>query len=159
MLQLPFAQTPNQTLNVRFPVRDLADRLLWKRYEKFAEAYATLKSLDTKDAAAGSGPNCTAEQKRAFKKWEAAITLADRAARKVISTPANTIQGMLMKIHLAGFLSDGCAAGTFSMPYRGIAADGEPQFWQPNRIGENRSDEFKLVLCLRDDLHRMQVSR
>ena len=65
---------------------------------------------------AGSLPTGTKEQKAPHRKWERAIDVALNKARAVVAAPAQTLEGMLMKIHVAGFTLDDTKAGTFSTP-------------------------------------------
>jgi hypothetical protein len=80
------------------------DERLWSLYEKFERAYFKMIGRYSEEADRGSGSNPTAEQKTAHKKWERALTAADNAAKRVVSEPAQTGDGLLMKIHVAGFL-------------------------------------------------------
>ena len=50
-------------------------------------------------------PTGTKEQKAPHRKWGRAIDVALNKARPVVAAPAQTLEGMLMKIHVAGFIA------------------------------------------------------
>jgi hypothetical protein len=91
-------------------------------------------------AAAGSIDGATKEEKAAQRKWERACNDATERARAVINAPALTLEGMLMKIHVAGFNVFYTKTYTFSAPYHGMICGGRsPQHWEPaNRFHPER---------------------
>lgn len=70
--------------------------------------------------------------------------------------PALTLEGMLMKIHVAGFNFNHTKPDTFSAPYHGmLCGDRSPQHWEPT----SDSDELALIASIRADLHRFAGRR
>lgn len=65
---------------------------------------------------------------------------------KILRARANTIDGMLMKMHVAGFLI-GPAKGTFSVETK----SGRRRWKLPYTP---KTPELRLILSLRDDLQR-----
>jgi hypothetical protein len=122
------------------------DELLWALYDKFERAYNRMKLLDTPEAMKGSLSTSTPEQQKAFKKWERAGNSAFRAARRVLAESALTNDGLLMKIHVAGFEFD-AQQGTFTMPYRGL----QTPDWSPSRFS---TDEAHFIVSIGEDLKR-----
>lgn len=132
------------------PLRVPGDEQLWSLYDNFERAYNRMKSLETAEASAGSGREATPEQKSAHKRWEHAASSAFRAARRVMAEPAHTRNGLLMKIHVAGFDLD-TAKGTFTMPYRGI----DSPAWKAGRFSDAGAD---FVASIADDLRRAKLA-
>ncbi|THD76155.1 MAG: hypothetical protein E7813_00150 [Bradyrhizobium sp.] len=123
------------------------DADLFKLHDRFCDAYAAMKKHDTPTSSEGSGGNATKEQKAAFRKWESAAGEAFKRAKAVIDAPALTLEGMLMKFHVAGFVITDSKPGTFTGPYQsGIRR------WAPNRLA---GDNVEIIVSLRDDLHRL----
>jgi hypothetical protein len=134
-----------------------ADAELFRLHDKFVEAYvAVLFYRKAGGGGAGSGPRATKQEKVAQRKWERAVDDATDRARAVINAPALTLEGMLMKIHVAGFNFTYTKPDTFSAPYHGMIAEGGlPQHWEPS---EDR-DELALIASIRNDLHRFAGRR
>lgn len=122
------------------------DEVLWSLYDKFERAYFRMKLLDTPESREGTLSTSTPEAKKAHKKWERAGNAAFRAGRRVLAEPALTGDGLLMKIHVAGFEFD-AQAGTFTMPYRGL----QTQDWRPSRFSP---DEAHFIVSIGEDLKR-----
>src|ERR1700722_19162572 len=81
-----------------------ADAELFRLHDKFCKAYAAvLFYRNAGGGGAGSLDSATKEEKVAQRKWERACNDATERARAVIDAPALTLEGMLMKIHIAGF--------------------------------------------------------
>jgi hypothetical protein len=135
-----------------------ADADLFKLHDKFCKAYAAmLSSQRAGGSGAGSLSSGTKEEKATTRKWERAVDEAMSRARAVIAAPALTLEGMLMKIHVAGFNIDDTKPGTFSVPYHGGICQTGAQHWD---AGENNErDEVALIVSLRDDLHRFSRKR
>jgi hypothetical protein len=74
-------------------------------------------------------------------------------ALEVITAPAFTLEGMLMKLHVMGFVILEAKPGTFSLPYR----SGMP-LWEIGNLGQD-NDDLALIVSLRDDLHRLMGRR
>lgn len=130
----------------------IGDDALWKLHDEFCREYEDEKAFYTPEAQAGSRKNATAAQKRASRTWMRQVDRTTAAANRVMSAPATTIFGMLMKLHIAGYII-GTTAGTFSVPYRGFDANLEPQQWRVPF--KPRTPELSLILSLRDDLQRL----
>src|SRR4051812_29828240 len=96
-----------------------ADADLFKLHDKFCKAYGGVLA-NRNGAGAGSLTTSTKEEKALHRKWMRAVDEATTFARAVIASPALTLEGMLMKIHIAGFAIDGTKPGTFSAPYHGM---------------------------------------
>lgn len=145
MLQTPSTQARSSKLLIG----PLMDRELQKAYRVFERAYTAMKTADTKEASAGSGLSATPEQTTAHKAWEKASEKAFKAAHAVMVTPCSTIEGMLLKIQVAGFhIAD--AQGKPS-PF----AD-QPD-WTPAHSYFSGDPETVAMICsLRDDLRRLQ---
>ncbi|MFB6449070.1 hypothetical protein [Bradyrhizobium tunisiense] len=126
------------------------DEHLWSLYDNFERAYNRMKSLETPEASAGSGRDATPEQKAAHRRWERACSGAFRAARRVMSEPALTGNGLLMKLHVAGFELD-TAKGTFTMPYRGV----ETPAWRAGRFSDAGAE---FVASIAEDLRRAKLA-
>ncbi|MEY9465832.1 gas vesicle protein [Bradyrhizobium ottawaense] len=126
------------------------DDRLWSLYAEFERAYNRMKALETSEASAGSGRDATPEQKAAHRQWERACSRAFRAARRVMAEPALTGNGLLMKIHVAGFELD-TAKGTFTMPYRGI----DTPAW---RAGQFSDAGAEFVASIAEDLRRAKLA-
>jgi hypothetical protein len=134
-----------------------ADAELFRLHDKFCKAYAAV--LFYKKAgggSAGSVDSATKKEKVAQRKWERACDDATERARAVINAPALTLEGMLMKIHIAGFNFTYTKPGTFSSPYHGMICETGVQHWEPSG---NDKDELALIVSLRDDLHRFSGRR
>jgi len=123
-----------------------SEERLWAAYGVFERAHEKMTSLDTADARAGSLGIATSKQRAAHKKWERALDAADKAAKRVMSEPAITSPGMLLKIHVAGFVF-AAARGSFKMPYLGD----ETARWQPGPYG---GEEAAFIASIGDDLRR-----
>jgi hypothetical protein len=128
-----------------------ADADLFKLHDAFCKTYAAV--LQLRGGGAGSLDTGTTQEKARQRKWEHAVNIATDKANAVIAAPAVTLEGMLMKIHVAGFAFDCVKPGTFRAPYStGI------QHWEPSGLAEGRS-EIALIVSLRDDLHRLSGRR
>jgi hypothetical protein len=130
------------------PFAKTADADLFKLHDKFCAAYQKMKELDV-----GAVEKGTKEQRARYRKWERSISVATDRGRDVIVAPAFTLEGMLMKLHVMGFVIDDTKPGTFSVPYcSGIRP------WQVGGICED-DDNLALIVSLRDDLHRLMGRR
>jgi hypothetical protein len=127
------------------------DAKLFKLHDAFCDAYATMKGLDG-GAGAGSRKLGSKEEKAVNRRWERAVDTAVEKARAVIAAPAFTMEGMLMKLHIAGFAITGTKPGTFTMPYE----IGGSQQWQPGRCANH--DEAAIIVSLRADLQNFRTS-
>jgi hypothetical protein len=135
-----------------------ADAELFTLHDKFCKAYtAVLYYQRAGGGGEGSVPSGTREQKAAQRKWERACDDATEKARAVIDAPALTLEGMLMKIHIAGFNFTYTKPGTFSAPYHGMICGTGIQHWDAGQ--NNEKDELALIVSLRDDLHRLMGRR
>lgn len=129
------------------------DAKLWKLHDEFCCEYAKLKKLDTREANAGSGLKASASARRAFKKWEDQLSVTDALARRIASSRAFTLDGMLMKIQVAGSVFDWVGK---SYEHRSYTA--HEGLWVPNpRPLSPHSDEDLLIVSLRADLLRLQA--
>jgi hypothetical protein len=133
-----------------------ADAKLFKLHDTFVKAYATMQQYKG-GAGAGSLPTGTKEERALYRKWQRALDDATQKARAVVDAPAVTLEGMLMKIHVAGFTLSHTKPGTFSVPYHGMLCKNGPQSWEPGKFSEE--DEIALIVSLRDDLHRFSGRR
>jgi len=132
-----------------------ADAELFKLHDKFHSAYAAVLQLQA--AGAGNTATGTKEEKALHRKWQRAMGDAMQKARAVVAAPALTLEGMLMKIHVAGFTLNDTKAGTFSVPYHGMICKNGPQHWEPGKFSDG--DEVALIVSLRGDLHRFSGRR
>jgi hypothetical protein len=133
-----------------------ADAELFRLHDKFCKAYsAVLFYRKAGGGGAGSLASGTKAEKAAQRKWERACNDATERARAVINAPALTLEGMLMKIHIAGFNISYTKPDTFSVPYHGMICDTGVQHWEP----ASDDDELALIVSLRDDLHRFAGRR
>lgn len=129
------------------------DARIWKLHDEFCREYAKLKKLDTREASAGSAAKAPASARRAFKKWEDQLSVTDRAARRIAASRAFTLDGMLMKIQVAGSVFDWVGK---SYEHRSYTA--HEGLWMPNpRPLSPHSDEDLLIVSLRADLLRLQA--
>jgi hypothetical protein len=98
----------------------IADVELFKLHDAFAKSYERMKKCDTPAAKRGSGPKSTKQDQAAFRKWEAAASDAFDQAEVVVGSSASTLEGMLMKLHVAGFAITGADKATtrFGNPAR-----------------------------------------
>ena len=126
--------------------RAAGDERLWSLYDKFERAYFRVNELDTPASRVGSLSSATPKEKKAQNQWARAADAAFRAARRVLAEPALTGDGLLMKIHVAGFEFD-AARGTFTMPYEGAST---PQ-WSPSGLS---NDECAFIKSIGADLRR-----
>jgi hypothetical protein len=122
------------------------DAELFRLHDRFCAAYEKMKKYDVpgkSDLSTG-----TKEGKRLHRKWESASNVAFDRGRAVIDALALTLEGMLMKLHIAGFVITGTKRGTFSGPYKSGT-----RLWEPGGLyGDD--DEIAIIVSLRDDLHR-----
>ena len=133
-----------------------ADAELFRLHDKFCKAYsAVLYYRKAGGGGAGSLDDATKEEKVAQRKWERACNDATERARAVIDAPALTLEGMLMKIHIAGFAFNHTKLDTFSAPYHGMICNTSVQQWEP----ASDDDELALIVSLRNDLHRFAGRR
>jgi hypothetical protein len=127
-----------------------ADAELFKHHDAFAKSYARMKKLDTPAAKRGSSSKSTKQDQAAFRKWEAAASDAFDNADVVIGSSASTLEGMLMKLHVAGFSMG--APDTFTGPYQG-----NNPLWESGRFGDDEA--ITIIVSLRNDLHRFAGRR
>lgn len=130
-----------------------ADEALFKLHDKFSDAYCEVLFLR------GGSDLSTASKKEKgiHRRWERAVNVAVDRARAVARAPAYTLEGMLMKIHVAGFAIGEYAKDSFSAPYHGmICSSGKPQEWQPR---DPDDDAGALLVSLRADLQRFAGRR
>jgi hypothetical protein len=134
-----------------------ADAELFRLHDKFCKAYAAVLFYRKGGGGGGVGSldSATKEEKIAQRKWERACDDATERARAVINAPALTLEGMLMKIHIAGFNFTYVKPGTFSSPYHGMICETGVQHWEP----AEDEDRLALIVSLRDDLHRFSGRR
>jgi hypothetical protein len=138
------------TIQVKNP-----DAELFNLHDRFCAAYGKMKKYDTPSTSNGSLSTGTKEEKRLHRKWEAACEVAFRKARAVLEAPAYTLEGMLTKLHVAGFSIIHTKPGTFTGPdYRSGT-----RLWEPGTFGDDQSEEMALIVSLRDDLHRFAGRR
>src|SRR5258708_7934674 len=93
----------------------IADAKLFKLHDTFVKAYATMQQYE--GGARVSSSSRTKEEAALYRKWQRAVDDATQKARAVVDAPAVTLEGMLMKIHVAGFTLTHTKPGTFSAPY------------------------------------------
>jgi len=129
-----------------------ADAELFKRHDAFAKSYARMKKCDTPAASRGSLASSTKQERAAFHKWERVSGEASEKARAVIDAPAFTLEGMLMKLHVAGFAITDTKPGTFTGPYQSNI-----RLWEPGKDVEG--EEIAIFVSLRNDLHRFAGRR
>jgi hypothetical protein len=129
-----------------------ADAELFKRHDAFAKSYAREEKLHTPSAIRGSGSKSTKQDQAAHRKWEEAASDAFDMACVVVESSASTLEGMLMKLHVAGFVIRGTKPGTFTGPYRG-----NNPLWEPGSFAEG--EEITIITSLRNDLHRFAGRR
>jgi hypothetical protein len=138
-----------------------ADDALFKLHDNFCWAYAAMLQLE--DGASVIEKTANKEEMALYRKWNNSVSVATDKARAVIAAPAHTLEGMLMKIHIAGFNFDRRKPGTFSAPYHGMACltNGRvvPQQWEPGGLLGSSADEFALIVSIRGDLQRFAGSR
>jgi hypothetical protein len=135
-----------------------ADAELFKLHDKFCKAYAAvLHYRAAGGGGAGSVDGASKEEKLAQRKWERACDDATEKARAVIDAPAVTLEGMLMKIHIAGFNFTYTKPDTFSAPYQSKICKNSHQDWEPAK--SNETDEIALIVSLRNDLQRFSGRR
>ena len=131
-----------------------ADPALFAAYQKFTEAYEQAQAARTADSDAGSGGNATPEQKRAHEYWEQLLGRSEELARELTATPAQTIEGMLLKIHIAGYWQE--KPGKAFKPLLGAP---DWVLLPPHRRDDNGwafcTDDQALLAGLRDDLRRL----
>jgi hypothetical protein len=134
-----------------------ADAELFRLHDRFIEAYVAVAYYGKAGGGgAGSVNSATKKEKVAQRKWERACDDATKRARAIINAPALTLEGMLMKIHIAGFNFTYTKPGTFTAPYHGMICEGGlPQYWEPS----SDSDELALIASIRSDLHRFAGRR
>jgi hypothetical protein len=134
-----------------------ADAELFRLHDRFCDAYVeVLFHRKAGGGGAGSLASGTKAEKAVQRKFERACDEATERARAVINAPALTLEGMLMKIHVAGFNFTWTKPGTFSAPYHGMICEGGlPQHWE---IGDDR-DELALIASIRSDLYRFSGRR
>jgi hypothetical protein len=135
-----------------------ADAEIFRLHDKFCDAYVTvLFHRKAGGGGAGSLASGTKAEKAVQRKFERACDEATERARAVINAPALTLEGMLMKIHVAGFNFTYIKPDTFSAPYHGMVCEGRlPQHWEPS---EKDRDELVLIASIRNDLHRFAGKR
>jgi hypothetical protein len=135
-----------------------ADAKLFKLHDDFCKTYNTVLAFSAAGGGgAGSLSTGTKEERAANRKWQRAIEVATDKARAVIAAPAVTLEGMLIKIHVAGFNITDTKPGTFSAPYHGGICKTDIQHWEPGKFAEG--DEIALIVSLRSDLHRFAGRR
>jgi hypothetical protein len=137
-----------------------ADAELFRLHDKFCKAYAAVLQCGDMEGAGGREGSLSTgkkEQKASNRKWERACDQATEKARAVIAAPAFTLEGMLMKIHIAGFNINDTKPGTFSAPYHGMICETGAQHWDKGE--KNEHDEVALIVSLRDDLLRFAGKR
>jgi hypothetical protein len=129
----------------KYTTAKTADADLFKLHDKFAAAYRKMKEWDL-----GAVENGTKEQKARWRKWESALREVTDIGHAIVVAKAFTLEGMLMKLHVVGFVIDDTKPGTFDGPYQ----KGAPQRpWEPGKFC-GPSAELSLVISLRDDLRR-----
>lgn len=121
---------------------------LWQLHDKFCVEHGKLMALDNADTEAGdpAHKHATPSQRRSFRNWEKQLYRTDAAAMKVVRARASSIDGMLTKMNVVGFLI-GPAKGTFSV----VTKSGRRRWKLPYTP---KTPELKLILSLRDDLRR-----
>ena len=148
---------PSRTKSVNTEFSRAGDEALWHLHDLFVLEYAALLALDTPEMQEGTRAGATAKQKRAFKAWEKQLNVCDAACCAVFLAPANTVHGMLMKIHIAGFRLE-CSGRSFSAPYHGKdVVTGSPQAWTPHPIFMD-NNEANLIVSIRSDLHALRAT-
>jgi hypothetical protein len=147
---------PISTSKIKSAHVKTADDALFKLHDNFCMAYSDVLAL--RSGGRVRAATATKDERKLEKKWGRSVNVATDKARAVIEAPAHTLEGMLMKIHIAGFAFDHTKPGTFSAPYHGlICASGKPQQWEPHESWE--SSEIDLIVSLRDDLERFGGKR
>lgn len=133
------------------------DARLWKLHDEFCREQAKLSKLDTREASVGSGAGAPAPAKRAFKKWEDQLSVTDRVARKIAAARAFTLDGMLMKIQVAGSVFDWIGK---SFKHRTYVSHDQGKLWNAGKTGIGGyplTEEEALIVSLRDDLLRLHA--
>jgi hypothetical protein len=67
-----------------------ADAKLFKLHDTFYKAYETMQQYEGGE-----------EESPFYRKWQRAVDDATKKARAIVAAPALTLEGMLMKIHVA----------------------------------------------------------
>lgn len=119
------------------------DRALMEKYRKFEVAWAALREaqkLDKNDLSTG-----TAEERANHRVWERAVDRAFAAAKKVFVSPADTIEGMLLKIRVFGF-------------FVGNGHEKLQDLDQWTRGDMMEDDDVAVITVLRSDLRRLMAA-
>lgn len=126
------------------------DAKFWKLHDLFSIEHAKLRALDT-PLARQEGGSPAAEAAHAA--WEAQLQVADAVARRVAATRTFTIEGMLAKIQVCGFVFD-----WVGRTFRHNA--GEPSMWEAvPRSYSPATEEQLLIVSLRADLLHLRGAR
>jgi hypothetical protein len=157
--------TPRRTASkntTNAPHIKTADDALFKLHDNFCRAYSAMLQLE--GGAYVNEKTANKEERALYRKWNNSVSVATDKARAVIAAPAHTLEGMLMKIHIAGFNFDLHKPGTFSAPYHGMACLTDkgrvvPQQWEPGGLLGSSTDEFALIVSIRGDLQRFAGGR
>lgn len=148
---------PSRTKSVNTEFSRAGDEALWHLHDLFVLEYAALLALDTPEMQEGTRAGATAKQKRAFKAWEKQLNVCDAACCAVFLAPANTIHGMLMKIHIAGFRLECWALVQRTLSRQGCSygqpasLDASPRIFMDN-------NEANLIVSIRSDLHALRAT-
>jgi hypothetical protein len=86
-------------------------------------------------------------QRAAHTAWERALDRTSDRAAAVVNAPARTLEEMLLKIHVAGFIIDPVKRGTFVPAFKVGGPDWQPRDFAP-------CDDMALIVSLRTDLNR-----
>jgi len=126
-----------------------ADRELFAAYLKFAAAYQKAMEADAAPGRdKGSVDSGTPEQKKAYRKWERALSRSDNLVHRFVAMPANTIEGMPLKIQVARWRME--------QPGKGFKPLIDGPDW--TLIPDFPGDELPLLAGLRGDLRRFSLA-
>ena len=121
---------------------------MFAAYQTFAAAYQKVKDVnDAPGRDGGSGKSPTPEQKKAHQKWERALERSDKLALDFAVMPAKTIEGMLLKIQVAGWRMD-----YLGKRFKPLIVGPDWTLNDPDFADE----ELCLLASLRDDLRRLR---
>lgn len=132
--------TPSTTGDVKF----------WKLHDLFSMEYAKLKALDTPLARQEMGSPAAV---KAHEAWQAQLTVTDAVARRIAATRTFTLEGMLTKIQVCGYLFEWAGTSFRHNTNPPVMWEARAPSWAPP------SAEALLIASLRADLVNLRGVR
>lgn len=136
--------------SIKAAAHRVGDVRFWALYDTFSHEHAKLTKLDTPLSRQEKGSPAAVA---AHEAWQEQLRITDAVARRIATARTYTLEGMLAKIQVAGFVFDWVGQSFQHDP----DAAANPHWEAAPRHYAPHSEEQLLIISLRADLLRLRA--